>query len=77
MDGEAVQHGVEKAQELDFANRLQPLRRYADGKSADHCLCQRRIDHAVVSEPLVKTLGGPEDSTMAADIYAPNSKDGP
>jgi hypothetical protein len=61
---------IEEAHELNFANRLESLRRHADAQSADQQLGERRIDHALGTEPLLQAHGGAEDAAIDADVLA-------
>ena len=72
MVHQLIDAGIKKAHELDFADRLEPLRRHADAEPADQELGERRVDHPFRAEALLQTDGGAEDAAVDADVLAEN-----
>src|SRR5258706_1587687 len=70
MVHQLVDARVQETHELDFADRLEPLRRHADADAADQELRQRHVDHALGPEAPLQGDRGPKYTPVPAAILA-------
>src|SRR5262245_65166483 len=61
MVHQLIDAGIDESHKLDFADRLEALRSHTDAQATDQQLGERRIDHALRSEPLLQSDSRAED----------------
>src|SRR5690242_8835045 len=65
-----VERRIDEAHELDFRYRSQPLRGHADGHTGNHAFGERRVLHTILTELLLESGGGAEDTAVESDVLA-------
>jgi hypothetical protein len=59
-----------EAQELQLGDRDEAAHGESDGGADDDPLGQRHVDHAVLAEPGLQPVGGPEHPAVVADVLS-------
>ena len=65
-----------KPHKLDLANRLEALCSHPDAQATDQQFGERRVDHALRSEPLLQPDSGAEDTAIDPDVFTKNDNVG-
>ena len=65
-----VVRGIDEVRELDLRHGHEAVHRHADRGADDASLAERRVDHAVVAELLLKPLGHAEHAAELPDVFA-------
>ena len=64
---------IAKSGELNFADRLEPIDRHADGHADNRRLGQRSVQYALIAELVDQAVGDPEHTAVNPNVFAQNN----
>jgi len=67
---ELVERGVDEPHELDLGDRFETVGGHPDRRADDARFREGSVDHPILAELLVQTLGGAEHAAVLADVLA-------